>query len=64
MEKYLTTEEVSELTRFSESTLKKYRGNGRGPRFLSVEGSIRYRESDVRAWMEAIDGETESQEEE
>jgi hypothetical protein len=35
------------------NTIRKWRRYGRGPRFLKIEGSVRYRLSDVLAYLES-----------
>jgi hypothetical protein len=34
-------------------TLDQWRYLGRGPRYIKVEGHVRYRRSDVDAWLDA-----------
>lgn len=52
---WLTPAEVARLTRLSQSTLKDKRWRGTGPKFTKLSpgrgGRIRYRRSDVDAWM-------------
>ncbi len=50
---YLTAAEVSALTGFSRKTLERYRSLRRGPPFLKIGRSVRYRLADVTAWLEA-----------
>lgn len=47
----LTDAHVSALTTFSVTTLKLWRRNKRGPRFVTVEGYPRCRAGDLRAWI-------------
>lgn len=49
----LTPEEVSNLIRVPVGTLGQWRYRGVGPRFLKLGGHVRYRPSDVAAWLEA-----------
>lgn len=49
---YLTEKEVAELTGFSLQTLRNWRHVSRGPSYLKVSRSIRYRMEDVTAYME------------
>lgn len=47
-----TTEELAEIIRVSTSTLNKWRVAGqRGPRFIKCGASVRYRKSDVEAFL-------------
>ena len=51
-ERFLTTEQAAELMQCSRITLEVWRGQGRGPRFLKINGHlVRYRMSDVLGWM-------------
>jgi predicted DNA-binding transcriptional regulator AlpA len=50
-EKLLTVEEVAELLHCSVSALNKWRLAGRGPHFIKVERRVRYRPSDVAAYV-------------
>lgn len=38
---------------YSKSTLEWWRNVGRGPRYYKMSGRIRYRISDLNAWMES-----------
>jgi predicted DNA-binding transcriptional regulator AlpA len=50
---YLTEEQVSQLTGFSLKALEAMRHKRSGPSFLRVGlRLVRYRVSDVRAWIE------------
>ncbi len=49
---HLTTVQVANLLQLSPSTLKKWRNEGRGPRWLRLGSRrIRYREADVESWL-------------
>ena len=48
--KYLDTEGLAELLDVSTDNVKRMRANGTGPRFITVNGRIRYAPWDVRAW--------------
>lgn len=53
-DKLLTVSEVAEITRLPEATLRWFRHEGtKGPRSAKLGRRIVYRESDVRAWIEA-----------
>ncbi len=47
----LTTEEVADLLKVAEVTLRKWRLNGLGPRFTRCGASIRYSRPDLDAWI-------------
>lgn len=51
--KLLKTSEAADLCALPESTLRYLRHVGRGPRSFRLGRSVRYDESDVRAWIEA-----------
>ena len=64
MPNLMTISEVSEMTRIPVSTLRFYRNrtikhnDPTGPKSALLGGQIRYRESDVIAWVKAqFDGE-------
>jgi excisionase family DNA binding protein len=50
-EKYLTASEAASYLRTSRSTLAKRRMNGCGPAFVRIGRAVRYRLSDLDAWM-------------
>jgi excisionase family DNA binding protein len=52
-EKFLTDYEVAELVGRSRSTLQKDRHLGRSIPFIRIGKLIRYRQSDVDAWLAA-----------
>lgn len=57
MRKYpplLTQQKYCELTGKSPSTAEQDRLYGRGPRFIRLGRSIRYRLDDVIAWLESL----------
>ena len=51
MQSLLTQHECAELLRLSERTLERLRVTGRGPKFLRIRHSVRYRPADVEAWL-------------
>lgn len=51
VQKLYTTETLAELLQVSPRTIRRERKEGRLP-FVRVRGQIRYRESDVRAYLE------------
>jgi excisionase family DNA binding protein len=48
---YLTPREAAEYLRSSTSTLAKARLTKRGPAFVRIGRAVRYRKSDIDAWM-------------
>lgn len=53
LEKLLTDKDLEEKSIAGVQTLKKWRREGRGPRFLRIGHKIRYRASDVAEWLES-----------
>ena len=51
MQKLYTTETLAELLQVSPRTIRRERKEGRLP-YVRVRGQIRYRDSDVRAYLE------------
>lgn len=49
----IPTKTASKIVGLSVSTLTKLRLTGGGPRYLRLGRAIRYRRSDLNAWMEA-----------
>lgn len=50
----LTPAETADLLQISERTLENWRGRGHGPPHTRLtKRSIRYRERDVRSWIDA-----------
>lgn len=45
-------DEVAEHLQLPEATLKKWRYLGKGPRYCTVGKYVRYRWSDVEAWLD------------
>ena len=50
---YLTDKQVSDLTGIALQTLRNYRHFGKGPPYVKLEKSVRYRESDVIEFMDS-----------
>ncbi len=46
----LTTQELATLWDVSAGTLKNWRSQGRGPRFITIGSSVRYRAGDIAAF--------------
>lgn len=53
MQLMLTERLVAELLNVSPSTLRKWRSEGGGPPFVKLCGAIRYRDGDLRVWVES-----------
>lgn len=45
--------EVSRLLQIKPRTLAEWRSQRKGPNYYKVGAYVRYREADVRAWLEA-----------
>ena len=52
-DRWLSTKEVALLIGFAHHTLVQWRRNAGGPPYSLVGRSVRYRWSEVAAWMEA-----------
>ena len=52
-DRLLTTQEVAEYCRTGPSTVRYWRHHGRGPRAVRVGRRVLYRESDLKAWLDA-----------
>jgi excisionase family DNA binding protein len=53
MVRLLTQSDAAKLLRLSERTLERLRLQGGGPPFVKAGRSVRYRESDLDAWIAA-----------
>lgn len=61
-EKFLKTEEAAEYLGFSKRTLENWRLRGGGPKFhRSPQNHVRYRQSDLDAWIAGEDETTLSE---
>ncbi|MBJ6751354.1 helix-turn-helix domain-containing protein [Geomonas anaerohicana] len=49
----LTTPEAAAYLKVKPATLEQWRWNGRGPRFAKIGRSVRYRMSDLDAFLDA-----------
>jgi len=52
MDEVWEPEGVSDFLKVPEGTLANWRYQGKGPRFIKVGRHVRYRRSDVEAWLE------------
>ena len=53
MDKLLDTKAAAAVLSLSESTLEKMRVYGNGPKYLKLGRAVRYRETDLQAWVAA-----------
>jgi predicted DNA-binding transcriptional regulator AlpA len=53
MEELLDQKSAAQLLKLSVRTLERHRVMGTGPAFCRLGRAIRYRESDIRAWIES-----------
>ncbi len=49
-----TTNEAGRYLKIQGDTLKKWRKQGKGPRYLQIEGAIRYRRVDLDSYLDAV----------
>lgn len=49
----LNTPEAARYVRLSKPTLERLRISGGGPVFLKLGGAVRYRKTDLDAWLES-----------
>lgn len=49
----LTDRDVASVTGLARSTLAKLRLRAGGPVFIKIGAAVRYREADVRAWLDS-----------
>lgn len=50
---YLRSKQAAVYTGFSDETLRNWRVRGVGPRYQKLVGQIRYRLTDLDAWLDA-----------
>lgn len=48
----IDTRTLSEYLNIAEPTVRRWRREGKGPAFLRLGGSIRYRPEEVEKWIE------------
>lgn len=51
MDTLLTAKDLADALSLSEVTLRIWRYEGKGPRYVKIGGAVRYREKDVEAWI-------------
>jgi excisionase family DNA binding protein len=49
----LTTPEAAHYVRLGKPTLERFRISGDGPRYCKLGGAVRYRRTDLDAWLES-----------
>lgn len=49
----LTVSEAAHLLKIKSSTLNGWRHEGRGPRYVKLDGAVRYRQADLDAYIES-----------
>ena len=49
----LTEQEVSRLLNIKVATLRRWRWAGRGPRYIKVGACVRYRQDELRGFIDA-----------
>lgn len=55
-DKLLTQKEVKVITGLAESTLEQWRLRGKGPKFIKLGRLVRYRMSDLNAYISELQG--------
>jgi len=55
-DKLLTQKQVKEITGLADSTLEQWRLKGKGPTFIKLGRLVRYRLSDVEAYISSLQG--------
>lgn len=53
MPKFIDERALAADLMVSVSTVRGWRYEGKGPKYLKVGGAVRYRESDVMSWLDA-----------
>jgi predicted DNA-binding transcriptional regulator AlpA len=53
MDRCIGERQLAELTNLTAQTLRRWRCEGKGPRFLRLGGAVKYRMSDVESWLAA-----------
>jgi predicted DNA-binding transcriptional regulator AlpA len=50
-EELLSDVQIAQETGLNRRTLQKWRGQGKGPAFVKLEGLVRYRRRDLDRWL-------------
>ena len=56
LETLLNEHDVARLTGLSVATVRRWRLQRQGPRYLKIGAAVRYRPADVTAWLESRPG--------
>lgn len=51
MEEFLKEKELSRLLNITVAALRRWRLIGRGPQFTKLGSAVRYRKSEIEAWL-------------
>jgi predicted DNA-binding transcriptional regulator AlpA len=51
----LNEHDLAKLTGLSVSSVRRWRLFKRGPKYLKISSSVRYRVQDVKAWLDSLD---------
>jgi predicted DNA-binding transcriptional regulator AlpA len=52
LEELLTEHDVARITGLSVASVRRWRLFKRGPKYMKIGASVRYRAEDVRVWLE------------
>ncbi len=55
-DKLMTQAQVKEITGLADSTLEQWRLKGKGPKFIKLGRLVRYRTSDLQAYIDGLQG--------
>jgi excisionase family DNA binding protein len=55
MDALMTTDELSEFLRIPRATIYRWRQDQTGPRCVRVGKHLRFRRSDVEAWLDGLE---------
>lgn len=53
MDRKLHEKEAAEQCGVAVNTLRRWRWEGKGPRYLKLGRAVRYKESDLETWLDA-----------
>src|ERR1700733_292763 len=54
LETLLSEHDVKHITGLSLASIRRWRLNRRGPRFLKLGSAVRYRREDINAWLASL----------
>ena len=55
LREYSTREQVAEFLQIKTQRLASWAVEGKGPKFMKIGRSVRYRRADVLAWLESLE---------